>query len=363
MKVLWLSHKDPLNPRAGGAERTILEVGSRLVRRGHSVRVLAGSWPGAGRREEIKGLSIQRFPGSVLPHVFFPLQLHFGPRPDVVFDDLAHVVPWCSPFFTDAPGVAFFRHLHARTLDGQVPWPASSILKEVERWYPRLYGDWAFVTESKAGVEDLVRLGVPRGQLCQICPGVNRDFFHPGPKTSRPSIIYFGGLRPYKNAVETVRLLREIVHRGVRATLTVVGYGPSLPAVRREVQRWKLANAVNFVGRVSDEQLAKILRESWLNVQVSRAEGWGYTSLEAAASGVPTVAYRVPGVSEAVTEGTSGHLIEFGDLKGLTDMALDLLSTGGAWQSKCRAYAETFDWEATTDAWEELLTGLVREAV
>ena len=75
------------------------------------------------------------------------------------------------------------------------------------------------------------------------------------------------------------------------------------------------------------------------------------------------MAYRVPGVSEAVIEGTSGHLIEFGDLKGLTDMALDLLATVGAWQSKCRAYAETFDWEATTDAWEELLTRLVREAV
>ena len=363
MKVLWLNHKDPLSPRAGGAERTILEVGSRLARHGHSVTVLAGSGPGAGGRQEINGLMIQRYPSSLLPHVIFPLQLHFGPRPDVVIDDLAHVVPWGSPFFTDAPGVAFFRHLHARTLDGQVPWPASSILKEVESWYPRLYADWTFVTESKTGMEDLVCLGVPRGQLRQICPGVNREIFYPGPKTSRPSMIYFAGLRPYKNAVDAVRLLRELVHRGVQASLTIVGYGPSLPEVRREVQRWKLTNAVKFVGRVSDEQLAGMLRASWLNVQVSRAEGWGYTSLEAAASGVPTVAYRVPGVSEAVIEGTTGHLIEFGDLKGLTDMAMDLLSTVGTWQSRCRDYAETCDWEATTDLWEELLSGLVREAV
>ena len=36
MKILWLAHRDPLNPRAGGAERIIYEVGRRLVVKGIS---------------------------------------------------------------------------------------------------------------------------------------------------------------------------------------------------------------------------------------------------------------------------------------------------------------------------------------
>ena len=31
MKILWLAHRDPLNPNAGGAEKIIYEVGKRLV--------------------------------------------------------------------------------------------------------------------------------------------------------------------------------------------------------------------------------------------------------------------------------------------------------------------------------------------
>ena len=44
MKVLWLAHRDPKNPRAGGAERIIYEVGIRLTKDGHQVSVLAGGW-------------------------------------------------------------------------------------------------------------------------------------------------------------------------------------------------------------------------------------------------------------------------------------------------------------------------------
>jgi glycosyltransferase involved in cell wall biosynthesis len=111
MKVLWLNHRDPLSPRAGGAERTILEVVSRLLRRGHAVTVLTGSWAGAAGRDKVKALAIRRYPGPIRPHIIFPLLLRFGRAPDVVIDDLTHVVPGCSPYFTDAPGVVFFRHL------------------------------------------------------------------------------------------------------------------------------------------------------------------------------------------------------------------------------------------------------------
>ena len=42
----------------------------------------------------------------------------------------------------------------------------------------------------------------------------------------------------------------------------------------------------------------------------SKREGFGNVAIEAAASGVPTIAYNIPGVSDAVIEGRSGLMCE-----------------------------------------------------
>ena len=61
MKILWMNHRDIANPKAGGAERTIYEIGRRLVLLGHEVDVLAGGWPGAARHETIDGVRHHRY--------------------------------------------------------------------------------------------------------------------------------------------------------------------------------------------------------------------------------------------------------------------------------------------------------------
>ena len=47
MRVLFLSWRDPRNPRAGGAELYTHEVARRLVARGDSVEWFVASFPGA----------------------------------------------------------------------------------------------------------------------------------------------------------------------------------------------------------------------------------------------------------------------------------------------------------------------------
>lgn len=44
----------------------------------------------------------------------------------------------------------------------------------------------------------------------------------------------------------------------------------------------------------------------------SKREGFGNVAIEAAASGVPTIAYDIPGISDAVVEGDSGILSQPG---------------------------------------------------
>ena len=90
MKILWMNHRCIKNPRTGGAERTIFEVGKRLVARGHEVDILTGGWQGASRHEAIEGVSIHRYGSKILPHVVQPIYLRYHKDADVIVDDMAH---------------------------------------------------------------------------------------------------------------------------------------------------------------------------------------------------------------------------------------------------------------------------------
>lgn len=77
-------------------------------------------------------------------------------------------------------------------------------------------------------------------------------------------------------------------------------------------------------------------------------EGFGMVALEAAAHGLPTVAFRVGGVSDAVASGISGYLIEPGDYHSMEKKVLDILDRGPNSISPidCRQFAAEHTWSA-----------------
>lgn len=351
MKIQWNCHRELSHPAAGGAERMIYELGRRLVKRGHSVTVVAGREGLVNRStREADGIEVVSLPGYVLPHFLAPVRAHGSPPPDVLIDDLAHVVPWFSRQLTSLPVIPLFRHLHARTLAGQVTPPAAGFLSRVERYYPQLYFGCRVVTESNAGVRDLLALGMPPTNVIRIPPGVDAQKFRPHQKSSTPTLIYFGGLRRYKRPTDALAVLSGLRDSGVDCRLRVVGEGPELEAVKQMAESLGLAQAVEFLGRLDDDQLSIAVGESWVSLLCSTSEGWGLTALEAAACGTPTVAYRVPGLEDSVGEGTSGHLVQDGDIPGMVEATKRALHRSVTSDS-CREWALSFDWDLVTEAW------------
>jgi glycosyltransferase involved in cell wall biosynthesis len=55
-------------------------------------------------------------------------------------------------------------------------------------------------------------------------------------------------------------------------------------------------------------------------------ESFGLAALEAMACHVPTIATQVGGVPELIENGRNGLLFEVGDVAGMSDAAVDLLS-------------------------------------
>jgi phosphatidylinositol alpha-1,6-mannosyltransferase len=70
-------------------------------------------------------------------------------------------------------------------------------------------------------------------------------------------------------------------------------------------------------------------------------------AVEAAAHGLPTVAFNAGGVSDAVREGVSGRLIEPYDYPAFANAVLSILNQGDAdiTDETCRAHARQFSWE------------------
>ena len=73
MKILWVNHRDPKHPQAGGAEVRLYEIGRRLVKMGHEVTVLCEKADGLPGKEVLEGIEIRRIGGKTSIHFLAPL--------------------------------------------------------------------------------------------------------------------------------------------------------------------------------------------------------------------------------------------------------------------------------------------------
>ena len=354
MKILWLAHRDPQNPRAGGAERTIYEVCIRLIEKGHKIVLLTGGWKGSMPAENLGGIEIHRFGKNISLHLVLPvflLKYHY----DLVVNDLGHAVPWISSTILNKHNIVFFHHLHARSLLGQVNPIMAKFITAIERCYFILYHSKVFVTESTTSKNDLLKLGIKNDKIIMIPPGIDRKLFHPAVKSKYPSIVYFGGMRKYKRPLEVLYLLKSLIVKLKCLKLFIIGTGSEERSMKELVNELNMQDYVEFTGRISNEELSDIVASSWLNVHTSVTEGWGLSILEAAASGTPTIAYNVSGVTDAVENGFNGIKVKDSDRKALADAAFSILNDPERWWSSSTEVAKKYSWDKTAELWEKLI--------
>jgi len=128
-------------------------------------------------------------------------------------------------------------------------------------------------------------------------------------------ITSVGRLGPQKAPLDLLQAFAPVARERTEARLVLVGDGPQRADVEAATKRLGLERQVHLVGLRRD--VPDLLHASDVFALASRWEGLPRVFPQAMAAGLPIVATRVDGATDAVVPGESGWLVEPGDTQTL----------------------------------------------
>lgn len=346
MRVLWFNHRDPLHPEAGGAEVRIHEIGKRLVADGCKVKLVCERWKGAKHSDFLDGIEIVRVAGKYGVHLRVPFMLNSVDHYDVVVDDVAHAVPWFSPFFARAPVIGQVHHVHHDALSLELNPFLARFAALAESSLRFLYKTLVVVSESTK--RDLItRFRIPGEKIKVVPNGVDTTFYKPMKKNSQPTVLWVGRVKKYKRVDHVLKAYRLVKDKIPETRLVIAGDGDNLEASKKANDRFCLSDVV-FTGKISEYEKVRLMASSWVIVSASLVEGWGMTIAEGAACGTPAVAYDVAGLRDSVCDGNTGFLVKNGSVEAFASAIIEILEYDqlrSELGKNSLEYAKRFSWE------------------
>lgn len=194
----------------------------------------------------------------------------------------------------------------------------TSVRRQVERALPQIARVTAVSEALRASIRALFGDIVP----VDVIPNVVDEQIFVAPRADEPRdpnhLLFVGLIRHVKGLDVLVRALAQLLPDFPALHLSVAGgsfykaYERDAADVRSLVQELGLQDRVRFLGEVTPEGVAKLMRSSGLLVVPSRRETFSLVTAEALASGTPVVATRCGGPEEIITSET-GELADVDD--------------------------------------------------
>lgn len=239
-------------------------------------------------------------------------------------------------------------------------------------WLPALRRMDRIIANSRSTAEFARLAGISQHRIGLVHPGVTV----PAPPSSndklknfrvkynlegRNVLISVGRLSTRKGLREFVQLaLPRIVAERPDVLLLIVGSVPSdalhahiqtAESIEEAARTAGVANHVQLIGQITDmDELLTAYQSAIAHIFPVRhipndTEGFGMVAIEAAANGVPTVAFATGGITDAVAEGESGYLAPPEDYECLARLALRVIKSPGSMHAACLRHSAAFAWE------------------
>jgi len=178
---------------------------------------------------------------------------------------------------------------------------------------------------------------------------VNCDFYIRNPEiiaAQRPRfanadeklLVHLSNFRPVKRVSDVVSVFARVA-KEIPARLMLIGDGPERSAAEFLAMRYGIADRVHFLGK--QDNVNELLSLADLMIMPSEMESFGLAALEGMACNVPSIATSVGGVPELIESGQNGLLYEVGDITGMSEGALSLLTDPDKLEAMSRAARKT----------------------
>jgi glycosyltransferase involved in cell wall biosynthesis len=291
----------------GGIFRHILDLANGQIERGHHVGLIADSLTGGDRAQAaleeiaprlklgIHRLAIRREP---------------SPTDVVVWTYFMRLIRQLKPDLLHGHGAkagAFVR-LRGRSENiirvytphgGSLHYPLNTLKGKIYGHLERalMNSTDLFLFESDFARNTYQRtIGKPTGLVRCVFNGVTAEEFDPVVRApDATDLVYVGEFRHIKGAdllIDAVALLHAA---GKPVTLTLAGDGEEMEALKAQVLKLGLTEAVRFIGHVKARYG---FSKGKLLVIPSRGDSMPYVAIEAAAAGIPMIAADVGGIPE-----------------------------------------------------------------
>lgn len=343
MRIMIIT--DAWEPQVNGVVRTMQRVISELEAEGHEFDIVH---PGEG----FNTMPLPTYPEIRLAmfaerrcterfETFEPHAVHIVTEGTLGMAGRKMCLKMKHPFST-AYHTRFPEYVSAR-----LPIPTSAGYSFV-RWFHKYSGKVMVPTPSM--VEELEAKRFIN--LVAWTRGVDTVLFHPDKRAEagtpndpfkdipRPIFLNVGRVAVEKN-------IEAFVELDLPGSKVVVGDGPALATLKKKYPK------VHFLGARFGEDLATCYASADVFVFPSLTDTFGLVVLEAMASGTPVAAYNATGPKDVIPGSNAGTITEInGDLAegAKACLALD--------RATCRAYAETYSWNAVAQAFLENLQPL-----
>lgn len=292
-----------------------------------------------GIRARIKVIPIRRKPSPFYDFItlFYLVKIFLHERFDIVHTHMPKtgLLGMMAAFFSFVP-------IRIHTFHGEV-WATRRgwrriVLKLFDHLVVFFATDILLVSPSQRQFlisEGILRLDkgkiIGSGSVC----GVDHLRFHPdlvsrkdvreklGIKHAAKVIIYLGRLNKDKGLLELAVAFESIAKINSDVVLLIVGSEEDVSISSIHDACGTACDRLHYVKFTTSPE--KYMAAADIFCLPSYREGFGMSIIEAAACGLPTVASRIYGITDAVAEGQTGLLFPVGDVASLVQNLLDLI--------------------------------------
>jgi glycosyltransferase involved in cell wall biosynthesis len=184
-------------------------------------------------------------------------------------------------------------------------------------------------------------------------------------RLARKEICFVGMWSVRKGSRDWPEIVRVILNSAPSARFAFLGTMTDEQTVLGDLHLAS-SESIRCLTSYDPKELPQLIGGSAVGLFPSYIEGFGLSVLEQLACGIPTIAYDVPGPRHIFDDSGPDFLVPVGNVKAMTDRALDILrmneSDYSALSAKCRQIAARFDWEQiAADTIRQYTTALARQ--